>query len=642
MICADCGEATTTVPCGACGQEPLLAGHYRLEERIGRGGRGTVYRAIDVHDERSVAIKEVALGAGQKLDELALREVAVLQQLDHPAVPAYLDHVMAGRGRGRALFVVQRFVDGRSLADELERHRYSEDEVLAILDELCDVLAYLHGRSPPVIHRDLKPQNVLRGPSGLVLVDFGAVRDVLKTTLGGSTVAGTFGFMAPEQFKGDATPATDIFGLGALAIALLSRKDPAQLHDRQGRFSWEEHVELTGPMTGLLQRMTAPDPADRPQNVDAVRTALAAARGGQLQVLADLPTIELARAIRSAGAERKIASIKALREQEPSLDLKGAKEAVEGLLDADMSDVEELLRQGVPISALPVVRTNQAPSKTAAQRQIQALVVAGLVAGLGVGLALMVLVTRAQPVPDVPVPAAPAVPAEPVTAAPTFGFERSPMARLYGGSTELRIPLDGVDGQLDARELIVETPDGERLELVMPDTLPYRDAVDELSMANVEGAWLDHGTLVVRFPTEAWDHVTVEGPALGGDTVQLTVLSSPGTSPDFLDKPAPSYPAEAMPDQLEDACQVFWLFDGRGNYTGANVGGCMRIFQESVMDTVPDWRLAGAPDNGLSGYLSYPIQFKLKDPTLNITIDPDSVDAEAVMESLKKAQNLHR
>ena len=637
MICASCGEGTTGTPCGACGGDPLLAGRYRLESRIGRGGHGTVYRGVD-GDGAAVAVKEVSLGAGEKLDELALREVAVLQQLSHPAVPAYLDHVVAGQGRGRALFVVQRFVEGPSLAEELERRRYSEDEVLAVIEELCDVLGYLHGRSPPVIHRDLKPSNVMRGPDGLVLVDFGAVRDVLKTQLGGSTVAGTFGFMAPEQFRGEATPATDVFGLGALAVALLSRKDPAELHDRRGTFSWQGHVQLSGPVQALLERMTAPDPADRPQNVDAVRQALAEARGGTLVALPDLATIELARAIRDAGGDRKIESIKRVREHEPELSLAGAKAVVEGVLSADAAEVEDLLRRGVPLSQLPMVR--QATSAAVGEQRAGVLVGLFFTLGLVFAGAVVAFLIGVQPAPDVPAPAVVAESVE-VKPVPVFDFDRAAMAREVDGKTELRIPLNGVDGELEARDLTIETPEGEKIELVMPDTLPYRDAVDELNMAIAEKAWLDHGTLVVQLPGGGWDYVLVEGTAMGGATEQLTVMTPPPASTGWLRDVQGSLPPAALNSEATLECELWSLFDGRGNLTGHNVTGCRGDIHEGVIGMTDHWTLDGAPQDGLPSYLHTPITFTRNtngDPLLKIG-EPTHT---GVVDALKNSQYLGR
>lgn len=211
MICASCGEPTSGNPCETCGFDPLLQGRYRLIDVAGHGGLGTTYRAHDTRHDRTVAIKELPLkrASSPKHSQLFEREAQVLQQLDHPTIPAYVDHFSAGRGKHRALYLVQEFIEGTDLQASLDHTRYSVRHVLEILVEVLPALIYLHELSPPVVHRDIKPHNLMRSESGrLYLVDFGSVRDALQDDdLGGSTVAGTFGFMAPEQFMGAASPA---------------------------------------------------------------------------------------------------------------------------------------------------------------------------------------------------------------------------------------------------------------------------------------------------------------------------------------------------------------------------------------------------------------------------------------------------
>ncbi len=158
MYCADCGEETEASPCVACGRPALLDERFRLEAILGRGAYGTTWRAR-AGTHAPVAIKEMPLrlGAPKKIVELFHREAAVLQQLKHPGIPTYLEHLEVGAGRQRALYLVMEFVEGPSLHEKLRTHRFDEREVLQVLQQLLQVLEYLHTRSPPVIHRDIKP-----------------------------------------------------------------------------------------------------------------------------------------------------------------------------------------------------------------------------------------------------------------------------------------------------------------------------------------------------------------------------------------------------------------------------------------------------------------------------------------------------
>jgi serine/threonine protein kinase len=285
MLCAACGEsiqATGIDRCPHCSSPPLLDGRYRLLDALGHGSAGTTYRALRIDDGAVVAVKELPLAraASEKARQLLAREARVLRELDHPAIPGLLDDFDLGAGKQRHYYIVQQHIEGVTLAEEADGRRYSQDEVLDILVDLLGILDYLHGLSPPVIHRDLKPTNVLRRPDGsLALVDFGSVRDALRDAeLGGSTVAGTFGYMAPEQFMGEATPATDLYGLGALAVALLTRRSPQTLLDHAGRIVWEPHVQLHPATIRLLRRLLAPAPTRRTPSARVALDDIARAR----------------------------------------------------------------------------------------------------------------------------------------------------------------------------------------------------------------------------------------------------------------------------------------------------------------------------------------------------------------------------
>ena len=278
MICAACGEPTAGAPCEECGASPLLDGRYRLEAALGTGSSGTTWRGSSLVDGKplaTVAIKElrVAILDSTKARELVEREIRVLREVEHSAIPRYWEDLFVGKGRSKAIYIVQDFVDGQTLAEESRHKRYSEDEVLDIVAEMLRILTYLHALRPPIVHRDIKPANVIRRIDGrLALIDFGSVRDCVKGDLGGSTVAGTFGYMAPEQFRGDAWPVTDLYGVGALAAALLARKEPQTMLDWSGRLKWEDATAASPSLTAFLRRMLAPDPMERfPSASDALR-----------------------------------------------------------------------------------------------------------------------------------------------------------------------------------------------------------------------------------------------------------------------------------------------------------------------------------------------------------------------------------
>lgn len=279
IICAECHEWTASgeLKCVACGGQATLEGRYVLEEVIGSGAQGLTFRARRIEDGQVVAIKEFVISGAEKIKalELFFREAATLESLDHPGIPAYLEHFEGVSARDRVLYLVQEYVDGETLAEEAKSRRYSEEDVRAIWEELLEIFDDLHHRDPAVIHRDIKPSNVMRrrGDGRLMLIDFGAVRQVFEEQ-GGSTVAGTFGYMAPEQFIGEARPATDIYGLGAMGLALLARQEPSEMLSSANELQWEDKVDVSLGMRRVLRAMLMRSPEERLQSAAEVRGAL--------------------------------------------------------------------------------------------------------------------------------------------------------------------------------------------------------------------------------------------------------------------------------------------------------------------------------------------------------------------------------
>ena len=171
--------------------EALKDGRYSLVGLLGQGAQGQTYDALDLREGRAVAIKRFDIRTAKtwKEAELAEREARTLQALSHPGLPRYVDHFE----EGGSLYLVMDKIEGESLAALRKRGVvFSRDDVVRFFRDAAQILSYLHGRAPPVIHRDLKPNNVIRRPDGsFAFVDFGAVRDRLRPE-GGSTIVGTF------------------------------------------------------------------------------------------------------------------------------------------------------------------------------------------------------------------------------------------------------------------------------------------------------------------------------------------------------------------------------------------------------------------------------------------------------------------
>ena len=195
--------------------EVLCRGRYRLEQPLGTGAMGVVVLAHDTVLERRVAVKVLAdhLAADDSFRQRFIREARLSARLCHPNIVQVFDAGEDGRP-----FLVMEYVEGETVADRLARgSAFSDTEILTLASDLSAGLAHAHAMG--IVHRDVKPHNVLVGPAGIAkLTDFGIARareDHGLTEIG--TVLGTAPFMAPEQAAGTPVgPAADVFALGAL------------------------------------------------------------------------------------------------------------------------------------------------------------------------------------------------------------------------------------------------------------------------------------------------------------------------------------------------------------------------------------------------------------------------------------------
>jgi serine/threonine-protein kinase len=210
--------------------EELFAGRYRLERRLGVGGMSTVQLAFDTRLERYVAVKLLAehLAADDGFVQRFRREALAAARLVHPNVVQVYD--FGTDDASHRQFIAMEYVEGHSGAELLREHgRLSAKEVVELCAQACRGLDYAHRNG--VIHRDIKPGNLLRNPEGIVkIADFGIAKaaDDSDITRVGSVI-GTAAYLAPEQARGEpAGPPSDLYALGVVAYQLVSGRLPYQ------------------------------------------------------------------------------------------------------------------------------------------------------------------------------------------------------------------------------------------------------------------------------------------------------------------------------------------------------------------------------------------------------------------------------
>lgn len=270
----------------------LDQGRYRILELVGKGGMGAVYKARDTRlSEKVVAVKQVLDEADDVDPVFAEKQLKVesdtLEKLRHSGIPQVLDAFR----ESNANHIVMEFIDGTSLEKLLDYFMEQGDPmpqemVIDLALKICDVLIYLHEQDPPVIHRDIKPQNVLVRETNqeVVLVDFGLAKkstpDVTKS------LVGTLGYAPLEQFKGAPELRSDIYGLGATMWHLISGKPPIpfQIAPLQEAFP-RVHPALAA----VVDRCCQEKPERRFANVQTLKAALKKVLGEMTGVYEDIP-----------------------------------------------------------------------------------------------------------------------------------------------------------------------------------------------------------------------------------------------------------------------------------------------------------------------------------------------------------------
>lgn len=240
---------------------------YQIIRELGhnRAGGRVTYLATEINTQRTVMVKQFQFartGANWSEYEAYEREIKVLQELNHPCIPQYLDSFQTPVG----FCMVQEYKDAPSLAT---KNQWTPQQIKQIAISILEILKYLQSQIPPVIHRDLKPENILVDDRmNVYLVDFGFARMGGGEVAVSSVIKGTLGFMPPEQmFNRQLTTASDLYSLGATLICLLtgtSSTAVGTLVDDAGRINFKQRVpQLSSEFIDWLQKMVEPNVKDR-------------------------------------------------------------------------------------------------------------------------------------------------------------------------------------------------------------------------------------------------------------------------------------------------------------------------------------------------------------------------------------------
>lgn len=241
-----------------------MRNRYRVIQLLGEGGFGRTYEAIDTDRmDDSCVIKQFVpqvqgTAALEKATELFKQEARRLYELgEHPQIP----RLIAYFEQDKRLYLVQELIEGQTLLAELQQQgAFSEKKIRQLLADLLPVLKVVHEHG--VIHRDIKPDNIMRRRKDgkLILIDFGVSKQVTATILGqAGTTVGTHGYAPMEQMHGQVYPASDLYSLGVTCIRLMTQCLPNnsdELYDaHQGCWLWKEHLPRTTTISPQLEQI---------------------------------------------------------------------------------------------------------------------------------------------------------------------------------------------------------------------------------------------------------------------------------------------------------------------------------------------------------------------------------------------------
>ncbi|HEY9702848.1 MAG TPA: serine/threonine-protein kinase, partial [Allocoleopsis sp.] len=266
--------------CHTCGSKLLLNQRYRAIKPLSQGGFGKTFLAVDLHIPSfpKCVIKQLFFNnydpvTYRKVVSLFRQEAIRLDELGkHPQIPELLAYFE----QNKYLYLLQEFIEGKTLHEDLqETGIYDEQKIKALLLDMLPVLQFVHEKN--VIHRDIKPPNIMRRKSDnhLILIDFGISKQISETNLlQTGTIVGTVDYMSPEQARGKVFPGSDIYSLGVSCIYLLTGEKPGNMFDVvEEKWNWRDYLRgytVSNSLGKILDKMIESSVKNRYQNAGEI------------------------------------------------------------------------------------------------------------------------------------------------------------------------------------------------------------------------------------------------------------------------------------------------------------------------------------------------------------------------------------
>ncbi len=267
-------SATAYIPLSP--HQKLLDGNIKVIKQLAFGGWSAIYLVQESNTKLKV-LKECVLPPlanselKLKAEAMFAREAHLLMKLDHPKIVRVYEHFKQDNRQ----YLLLDYVSGQNLRQMVRlQGPLHQLDVLDYAEQMADILVYLHRLEPPMVHRDLTPDNIVVNVDKVMLIDFGAANEVVGTATG--TLIGKQGYIAPEQFRGHATTSSDLYALGATIHFMLSGREPEALSPS----SPKDFVIVNEMLNELVQQLTDQDQSKRPESAKTVKEQIVAIRQG--------------------------------------------------------------------------------------------------------------------------------------------------------------------------------------------------------------------------------------------------------------------------------------------------------------------------------------------------------------------------